>query len=144
VDDDVLAAYTELDVSDLKLQLQLFRRKRPIKYVDETASALRAMDQGTRGFYYEVEKLVRILLVCPASSAEAERSFSALRRLKTWLHSTTTQTRLNSVAVCRVHQDLLDASGLVEVIEMFINKCESRIKLFGKRSKQFDSTEVTN
>jgi len=97
-----------------------------------------------RGEYCEVEKLVRILLVCPTYSAEAERSFSALRRLKTWLRSTTTQTRLNSVAVCCVHQDLLDASDLVEVIELFINKCESRIKLFGKRSKQFDSTEVTN
>jgi len=48
--------------------------------------------------------------------------------------------RLKSVAVCHVHQDLLDASNLDEVIELFINKCESQIKLFGKRSKQFDST----
>jgi len=46
--------------------------------------------------------------------------------------------RLNSVAVCRVHQDLLDASDLDEVIELFVNKWESQIKLFGKRSKQFD------
>jgi len=45
-----------------------------------------------------------------------------------------------------VHQDLLDASDLDEVglIELFINKCDIRIKLFGKRSKQFDSTEVTD
>jgi len=41
--------------------------------------------------------------------------------------------------MCDLHQDLLDASDLDEVglIELFINKCESRIKLFGKRSKQF-------
>jgi len=53
--------------------------------------------------------------------------------------------RLNSVTVCHVglHQDLLDASDLDEVIKLFIDKCESRIKLFGKRSRQFDSTEVT-
>ena len=44
-----------------------------------------------RGEYNEVEQLVRLLLVAPASSAEAERSFSALRRLKTWLRSTMTQ-----------------------------------------------------
>jgi len=44
--------------------------------------------------------------------------------------------RLNYVAVGHVHHDLLDASDLDEVIELFINKCESRIKLFGKRSKQ--------
>jgi len=122
VDDDVLAPYTELD-SEVKLQLQLSRRKRPTKSVDETArpSALRKMVQQTRGEYCEVEKLVRILLVCPASSDEAERSFSALRRLKTWLHSTVTQTRLNSVAVSHVHQDLLNASDLDEVMELFIH-----------------------
>jgi len=52
--------------------------------------------------------------------------------------------RLNSVAVCHIHQDLLDASDLDEVIELFINKLESRIQLFGKRSKQLDSTQVTD
>jgi len=55
VDDDVLASYTELDVRDLKLQLQLFRRKRPNKSVDKTARALRAMVQETRGEYCAVE-----------------------------------------------------------------------------------------
>jgi len=50
--------------------------------------------------------------------------------------------RLIYVAVCPVHQDLLDAIDLDEVIELFTNKGESRIKLFDKRSKQFDSTQV--
>jgi len=132
VDKEVLSPYTELDVNDLKLQLQLFRRKRPTNSVDEVACALRAMLPETRGEYSEVEKLVRILIVCPASSAEAERSFSALRRLKTWLRSTMTQTRLNSVAVCHVHQELLDSCNLDELIKLFINKFDSRQKMFGK------------
>ncbi len=63
-----------------------------------------------RGDYSEVEKLVRLLLVSPASSAEDERSFSALRRLRTWLRSTMTQLRLNSLAVCHVHQEVLDVA----------------------------------
>ena len=46
-------------------------------------------------------------MVAPVSSAEAECSFSALRRLKTWLRSTMTQKGLNGIAVCHVHQDLL-------------------------------------
>jgi hypothetical protein len=132
VDKEVLSPYTELDVNDLELQLQLFRRKRPTNSVDEVACALRAMLPETRGEYSEVDKLVRILIVCPASSAEAERSFSALRRLKTWLRSTMTQTRLNSVAVCHVHHDLLDACNLDELINLFITKCDSRHKIFGK------------
>ena len=37
---------------------------------------------------------------------------------KTWLRSTMTQTRLNSVAVFHVHQGLLDACDLDKVIEL--------------------------
>ena len=38
--------------------------------------------------YSEVEKLVHLLLVSPASSTEDERNSSALRRPKSWLRST--------------------------------------------------------
>jgi len=49
-----------------------------------------------------------LLLVSPASSVEAGRSFSALRRLKIWLRNTVTHLRLNSLTVFHVHQELLD------------------------------------
>ena len=89
--------------------MQLFRCKRILKSV-EVANILREMVPEVRGEYDEIEKLVRLLIVCPASSAEAERSFSALRRLKTWLRSSMTQTRLNAVAVCHVHQNIVDTT----------------------------------
>jgi len=54
-----------------------------------------------------------ICFVSPASSAAAERSFSAIQRLKTWLCSIMTQLHLHSLAVCRVHQELSD---LVDVM----------------------------
>ena len=41
VDVNLLAPYHELDVEDLKLQLQLFRRKRPTVSVEETAALLK-------------------------------------------------------------------------------------------------------
>ncbi len=46
-------------------------------------------------FYSEMIKLCKIILVMPATNAISERSFSTLRRLKTWLRSTMQQTRLN-------------------------------------------------
>jgi len=46
----------------------------------------------------EILKLIKIMLTVPVSSCTAERSFSALRCLKTFLRSTMTQTRLNDVA----------------------------------------------
>ena len=68
----------------------------------------------------------------PCSNAEAERSFSALRRLKTYLRSTMGQARLNHIAVLHVHQELVDNIDITEVAEQFISKNESRMKVFGK------------
>ena len=110
VEEQVLSAYHEINTADLKTQMQLFRCKRIFKSVGEVANILREMVPEVRGEYDEIEKLVRLLIVCPASSAEAERSFSALRRLKTWLRSSMTQTRLNAVAVCHVHQNIVDTT----------------------------------
>ena len=67
----------------------------------------------------------------PCSNAEAERSFSALRRLKTYLRSTMTQARLNHIAVLHAHQELVDKIDITEIAEQFISKNESRMKVFG-------------
>ena len=127
-----LAGYEEIDWAYLQIQLELFRRKRSVKSVSDAVCILRAMAPELRGEYSEVEKLVRLLLVSPASSAEAERSFSALRRLKTWLRSTMTQKRLNSLAVCHVHQEILDLVDVDALIDEFISRNETRASMFGK------------
>ena len=51
----------------------------------------------------QVESLLRLCLLSPASSCAAERSFSTFRRLKTYLRSTMTQNRLNSLMLCQIH-----------------------------------------
>nr|CAH7739888.1 unnamed protein product [Callosobruchus chinensis] len=43
----------------------------------------------------EIIKLLKIIMTIPISTCTAERSFSALRRIKTYLRSTMTQQRLN-------------------------------------------------
>jgi len=86
-----------------------------------------------RGEFSEIEKLVRLLLVCPASSSEAERSFSALRRLKTWLRSTMTEARLNSVVVCNTHQDLIDSVDTQKLVCTFISRSTIRSNMFGAK-----------
>ena len=45
--------------------------------------------------FRDVFMLLTIYMATPATSVECERSFSALRRLKTWLQRTTGQQRLN-------------------------------------------------
>ena len=131
VNENVLAAYSEINTEDLHLQMQLFRRKRTVKSVGENADILRKMVPEVRGEFEEVEKLLRLLIVSPASSAEPERSFSALHRLKTWMRSTMSQTMLNAVAVCHVHQDILDAIDIAALVKLFVSRNDTRLYMFG-------------
>ena len=91
IDEVQIQAYTEIDITDFALQLAMFRRRHAINEVSEAADILRnrPMPVDMRSTFSEFEKLVQLLMVCPCSSVDAERSFSALRRLKTWLWSTT-------------------------------------------------------
>ncbi len=84
-----------------------------------------------RGLFSQVEALLRLLLVVPASSAEAERSFSALRRLKTWLRSSMSQTRLNSVAVCHVHRERMYNLDKKKLCQEFVQVTDRRMHVLG-------------
>ena len=79
-----------------------------------------------------VERLLRLVLVSPASSCSAERSFSALRRVKTWLRNTMGQVRLNSLMICAVHQDILERIDPVNIANSFVERNpDARRKVFG-------------
>ena len=112
-------------MADFQIQVELFRSKRSVKSLSDAVGILQGMAPELRGEYSEVEKLVRLLLVSPASSAEAERSFSALRRLKTWL-------RLNFLAVCHVHQEVLDVIDVDALMNEFVSRNETSASMFGK------------
>ena len=68
----------------------------------------------------------RILLTIPS----AERSFSKLKLLKSYLCSTMTQERLNSLATIALESGLLDKINYEHVIEDFISKNTKRMMLF--------------
>ena len=78
----------------------------------------------------EVVTLMKLLLVLPSSSCSAERSFSALRRLKTYIRSTMTVSRLNHVTVLYIHKTLTDE--LINSIEnAFASANDTRKYMFG-------------
>ena len=81
-----------------------------------------------------VINVVMLLLVNPATSASAERSFSLARRLKTWERSTMTQKRFNSLASLQEHKERTDNIHLVSIGNEFISKCSNRQLNFGKFS----------
>ena len=79
----------------------------------------------------EVFELVRLYLTVPMTSATAERTFSTMRRLKNYMHTTMTQKRLNHVALLHTHKNRTDTLNLKDVAERFISVNERRSSYFG-------------
>ena len=67
--------------------------------------------------YPITHELFRIIKTCPVSVASAERSFSTLRRIKTWLRTRMSEDRLVGLALLNVHRDIVVDVG--NVIERF-------------------------
>ena len=87
---------------------------------------------GTIVMFSEVLVLVKLFLTIPVTTASVERSFSALRRLKTYLRSTMTQNRLNNVALPHVHKNDADGIDLHDIARDFITANNRRMHFFGR------------
>jgi hypothetical protein len=127
---------SDLDKDRLNVQLDMLRTH--FKTSDHTTvvlsdifSYLRQLAIPARELFSEVVTLVRILLVIPATNATSERSFSALRRIKTYLRSTMTQERLNNLMVLHIHKNRTDALDLKQVANEFSVSRERRRCVFG-------------
>uniref|UniRef100_A0A087XAH7 DUF4371 domain-containing protein n=1 Tax=Poecilia formosa TaxID=48698 RepID=A0A087XAH7_POEFO len=123
--DETVDQYPELSSHSLKVQLNMFHAKCACKSSDGVVTLLREMTTDVRGLF-DSGNAVTLLLVNPVSSAEAERSFSALRGLKTWLRSTMIQVRLNNAAVCHVHQTKLDDVDIGQICLQFVSMSDRK------------------
>ena len=74
----------------------------------------------------EVCTLIKLILVMPATNAASERSFSAMRRVKSYLRTTMTQGRLNHLMLLHVHNDRTKSLEEAEVACRFVAGSEHR------------------
>lgn len=79
----------------------------------------------------QVCKLASLILVMPATNSTSKRLFSALRRVKTYLRSTMTQVRLNSIMTLNVHKEHTDCLNLMDIGNDFVAGSEYRQSIFG-------------
>lgn len=79
-----------------------------------------------KNIFSEVHKLLWLYLTIPITSSTAERTFSVLRRLLTYLRSTMTEKRLNNCLLLHIHKDLTDE---IDIAKEFISVNNER-KLF--------------
>ena len=141
IDDDVLTFYKN-DINGEQFRRQLRMVPDMMKCAEEakglkvvttirTLADIITSSSIYIGMFSEVVKLLRIFMTVPVSTASAERSFSSLRRLKTYLRSTMTQQRLNNVMVPHCHKHEIDNIDLTSVAKEFVSANESRTTFFG-------------
>ena len=124
----------QFDKSRLHMQLTLLgdlSKTKGLKTAQDVAGFIGALQPQTRELLTEVEKLIELCLCLPVSAASSERSFSTLRRLKTWLRSNMTQRRLTHLAVMHVHSDILDRLDIQPLMKRLIDNTAERKSTFG-------------
>ncbi len=97
----------------------------------DLVSYFKTLNHAERMLMSEVVKLIKLVIVMPATNASSERSFSALRRLKSYLRATMTQKRLNNYMVLHIHKEIVDKLSLTEVANYFTQKSDYRRGIFG-------------
>ena len=83
----------------------------------------------------QTSEALRPMLVMPATNAESEKSFSAVRLIKTFLRWTMPQQSLNHLMLLHIHKYLTDDLNLVDVAKDFI---AGRKQVFGNEFKPVD------
>ena len=108
------------------VELLLWKRKWcSTEDADLSTSAVQALAACHREFFPNIHTLIRILCTLPITSAECERSFSTLRRLKTYLRSTMSSERESGLALMNInyHRDI----NIEEVINTFAQRQPRRL-----------------
>ena len=93
-----------------------------------------SLSENERAVVGEVVTLLKLILVLPSTNAVSERSFSAMRRLKTYLRTTMAQERLNHLLLLHIHKDRTDMLSCLEVARTFVGDSEHRLSVFGRFS----------
>ena len=75
-------------------------------------------------FFPNINVLLCILCTLPVTSTESERSFSTLKRLKTYLRSTMTTERQSGLAMMNINY-----GRAIEIINIFATRHPRRLAL---------------
>jgi len=124
-----VAKFYKIDGEILEAEQKMyasFRRVRGLGYMTVSEMLETMHENDLVDMFPEFSNVVHILAVIPATSCSAERSFSALRRLKTYLRSTMGQQRVSNIALINIERAY--ANSVVN------NDMDRIIDIFGRRN----------
>ena len=120
-----LADMYELNQAQLNLEVNLAKHTLADKNLESVSDTLLTLLQVQSAFPV-LTKLVHIVMMIAVSTAECERSFSTLKRIKTYLRS---ENRLNNLAVLSIEQDISLNLSMDDIVDEFAVMKDHRIIL---------------
>ncbi|KAL4150139.1 hypothetical protein QTP88_003973 [Uroleucon formosanum] len=114
-----------IDGLDLFSELIIFR-----SLIDEDTNSLQALNilKTTNGSFPNLTIALRIMLTIPVTSACAERSFSKLKLIKTYLRNRLGQDKLSELALISIEEEVSSTIDYKHLIDTFTSK-NSRKKI---------------
>lgn len=128
--------YPMLEKQRLKTELSVLYSTKEYRKFSSCSTLLNFfMDSNLQEVFHEIIKLLEILITMPMTTVEAERDFSTLKRIKTFLRSTMSQERLNALACLSIEQQFIRSipNFNERVIDKFAAKKNRRIELNFKK-----------
>jgi len=116
----------DIDGLDLFSELIIFRT-----LIDEDTNSLQALNilKTTNGSFPNLTIALRIMLTIPVTSACAERSFSKLKLIKTYLRNRLGQDKLSELALISIEEEVSSTIDYKHLIDIFASK-KCRKKMF--------------
>lgn len=127
----VITFYPMLQKEKVKTELEVIYMREDFRNIVGASNMLSLMTQNNlEDTFSEIVKLLKILITTPMSTAESERCFSTLKRIKTFLRNSMNDDRLNALAMMSVNKNLVhNITNFDEkVIEHFISVKDRRLE----------------
>ncbi|XP_016664821.2 52 kDa repressor of the inhibitor of the protein kinase-like [Acyrthosiphon pisum] len=122
------SCFTNICDSTLNSELELwFIKWKRLISEGNGVSMMLALNECSSDIYPTVKQLLITIYTLPVSVASAERSFSTLRRLKTWLRSRMGEERLTGLALLHIHRDI--QLNVEDIIDRFAKEKKRCIDL---------------
>ncbi|XP_060846349.1 uncharacterized protein LOC132926015 [Rhopalosiphum padi] len=116
-------------IDELKGEIALWQlhwTQQPVKK-EKINTAIDAFKETEDGYFPNIRQLLLILAILPVTTSTSERSFSTLKRIKTYLRTTMGENRLNGLALLNIHKQI-DVKP-EEVLDMFSKSNPRKLQL---------------
>jgi len=72
--------------------------------------------------FHELHRLCKIAVSLPVSTASCERSFSALRQIKTYVRNSMIETRLSAIAMLAIENERAQLLKVDDILDVFARR----------------------